>query len=68
MKKQIRLTLDEKLQKAGMSRYRLALLTNTNLQTLDRCYKNQAVRYDSDILLRICLALDCPIGDIIKVE
>ena len=68
MKKHIRLTLDKKLKRVGMTRYRLSQLTEIKYQTLDKYYKNQVTRYDSHILLKICLALDCPIGDILNVR
>lgn len=63
----IKLTLDKALEKRGMSRYRLSKLTGIQFQVVDKYYKNKVVRYDSYILERICLALDCGIEDIIEV-
>ncbi len=64
----IKLTLDRKLNNLGITRYELAKRTGIKYQIIDNYYKNRVVRYDSDILLRICLALDCPIQDIIYIE
>ncbi|MBO5403219.1 MAG: helix-turn-helix transcriptional regulator [Clostridia bacterium] len=63
----IKLTLDKALEKRGISRYRLSKLTGIQFQVVDKYYKNKVVRYDSYILERICLALDCGIEDIIEV-
>ena len=63
----IRICLDETLKKYGISRYELAKRVDVKFQTIDRYYKNRVVRYDSDILDRICAALDCNISDIIEL-
>ena len=65
--KTLRICLDKALEKAGITRYELGKRTDTKFQTIDKYYKNKVVRYDSDILLKICLALDCSIADIIEI-
>ena len=62
----VRLTLDKYLDKRGITRYELAKRTDIKFQTIDRYYKNLVVRYDSYILDRICIALDCNVCDIIE--
>ena len=64
----IKLTLDEKLKKENMSRYRLAKETKVMYQTIDAYYKNKVKRYDSHILLKICVTLNCGIEEIITIE
>ncbi|WP_295216214.1 helix-turn-helix transcriptional regulator [Ruminococcus sp.] len=64
----IRIKLDKLLEERGMSRYRLAQLTETKYQVIDNYYKNRVVRYDGEILSRICAALDCNVGDILEYE
>lgn len=61
------LVLDKYLESIQMTRYELSRRTDIQYQTIDRYYKNQVVRYDSYILLKICLALQCEVGDIIKI-
>ncbi|MCI9116943.1 MAG: helix-turn-helix domain-containing protein [Acutalibacter sp.] len=34
---------------------------------IDHYYKNRVTRYDSDLLLRMCNALDCEIGELIQL-
>ena len=63
----IRLTLDKALENAGVTRYYLAKQTGILYHVIDKYYKNKVVRYDSYILERICLALNCDISDIIEV-
>lgn len=64
----IKITLDAILEKQGISRYELAKRTGIRYHIIDNYYKNKVVRYDSYILNKICIALDCVISDIIKFE
>ncbi len=64
----IRLTLDTYLQAVGVTRYQLSKQTKINYQIIDNYYKNKVVRYDSDVLDRICKALHCKIEDILSFE
>ena len=64
----IRLILDQYLDKNHITRYELAKRTGIRFHIIDRYYKNQVLRYDSDLLDRICSALDCDISDIIEYQ
>ena len=61
------IVLESFLRTKNISRYELAKRTNIKYQTIDNYYKNKVVRYDKEILLKICLALQCEVGDIIKI-
>lgn len=65
--KKIRIALDDKLNELGITRYKLSQDSHIKFQTIDDYYKNRVKRYDSDVLLRICQALDCDISEIIKL-
>jgi len=67
MQKRVAIVLREVLERQGITRYELAKRTETRYPIIDSYYKDKIVRYDSDVLLRICLALDCEVGDIVKV-
>ena len=62
----VRLTIDQYLDRCGITRYELAQRTNVKFQTIDRYYKNRVVRYDSYILDRICAVLECDLSDIME--
>lgn len=64
----INITLDTALGSRNISRYELAKRTGIRYHIIDNYYKNKVVRYDSFILDKICIALDCDIKDIIKFE
>ena len=64
----ILITLDKALEKSGITRYELSKRTGIQYQIIDNYYKNKVKRYDSFILDRICLALNCHIQDIITFE
>ena len=64
----IKITLDNALKNAGITRYELAKRTGIQYQIIDNYYKNRVKRYDSYILERICGALDCNIEDIIEYK
>ncbi len=65
--KTIRISLDKLLQEKGMTRYELAKRTGIQYHIIDNYYKNKVVRYDSYILLRICTALECEIGELVEI-
>lgn len=64
----IRIALKDILENLNISRYELAKRTEIKFQTIDNYYKNRVIRYDSAILLKICIALDCTIDELIKIE
>lgn len=64
----VRLTLKDALEKADISRYKLAQMTGIQYQIIDNYYKNRLTRYDSYILDKICTAIDCDISDIIEFK
>ena len=64
----IKITLDDCLKNAGITRYELSKRTGIRFQIIDNYYKNKVVRYDSYVLDRICTALSCDISDILKYE
>ena len=67
VKAMIRLCLDTALEKHKISRYELAKRTGIQYQIIDNYYKNRVKRYDSFVLERICIALDCDIYDVIEI-
>lgn len=62
----VRICLDKTLVKYNVSRYELAKRTGIQYQVIDNYYKNKVKRYDSFVLERICVALDCNIDEIIE--
>ena len=66
--KMVRLTLNEYLSFKKITRYELAKRSGIRFQIIDNYYKNKVVRYDSDVLDRICTALGCDIKDILSYD
>jgi DNA-binding Xre family transcriptional regulator len=64
----IYLTLKEKLEESGITRYQLSKMTDIQYHTIDKYSKNKVVKYDSYILERFCRALKCPVSDLIHVS
>ena len=62
----IRITLKEALEARGMTRYELAKMTGIQYQIIDKYYKDRVIRYDSFVLDRICSALNCGIGELLR--
>ena len=62
----IRITLKEALEARGMTRYELAKKTGIQYQIIDKYYKDRVIRYDSFVLDRICSALNCEIGELLR--
>lgn len=61
----VRLTLKEKLDACGITRYQLSKMTGIQYQTIDHYYKNKVIKYDSYILGCFCEALNCPVSDLL---
>ncbi len=64
----VKLTLDEKLSRDGISRYQLAKDTGIQYQIIDKYFKNKVTRYDSYVLDKICTVLNCDIAEIITFK
>ena len=64
----IRICLDKTLKRMNISRYELSKQTGIRYQIIDNYYKNKVVRYDSFVLDRICVALNCEVSDIIEYK
>ena len=64
----IKLTIDKYIDSKNITRYELSKRTGIRFQIIDNYYKNKVVRYDSDILNRICDALECEISDLIEYK
>lgn len=64
----IRLTVDKYLDTHGITRYNLAKRTGIRFHIIDNYYKNKVVRYDSDVLDRMCEALGCQISDLLEYK
>ena len=62
----VRICLDKTLERLNVSRYELAKRTGIQYQIIDNYYKNKVKRYDSYVVDRICIALDCNVSDIIE--
>lgn len=62
----VRLKIKEFLDCNGITRYELAKRTGIRFHVVDNYYKNKVVRYDSDLLDRMCKALSCGISDLIE--
>lgn len=62
----VKLVIDKYLDQNSITRYELAKRTGIKFQTIDKYYKNNVIRYDRYILDRICIALNCELGDILE--
>ena len=67
MEYDIRIALDEALADRGKNRYWLSQETGIHFKTIDSYYKNKVKRYEARTILKMCLALECEVGDIIQI-
>lgn len=58
--------LKEVLDKKGISKTQLAKRTGLQHTIINRYVSGNAIRYDSDVLAKLCYVLDCKLSDIIK--
>ena len=62
----IRIKLDELLKKSGISKHKLCHRAELQHTQLNNFCKNKITRLDTDVLARICSALDCTISDLLE--
>ncbi len=62
----IRLCLDELIQKKNVSINQLSFRTEMQRSQLRNYRDNKIQRLDIDILLRLCYVLECDLSDLIK--
>ena len=62
----IRIKLDEVIEKTGISKNKLCHKAELERTQLNNFCKNKVTRLDTDVLARICCALDCKIEDILE--
>lgn len=64
----IKVNLEEVLQEQGKTAYWLSKQTGISQNSLSKIVKNETTGINFDTLEKICLALDCSIEDILKLE
>ena len=59
------LTLDDYIDKRGITRYALSESTGIRYDTINKYYRNRVTRFDGYILAKICDALQCELAQIL---
>ena len=62
----INIKLNEVIHENGITRNKLANLTNVRFEVIDHLYSGNLERLDLDILARICFVLKCKVSDILE--
>ena len=62
----IRIKLDELLKKSGMSKSKLSHRAEMQRTQINNFCNNKITRLDTDVLARLCAALNCNISDLLE--
>ena len=62
----IRIKLDERIKKAGISKNKLSHRAEMQRSQINHYCNNEITRLDTDVLARICTVLDCKIEDLLE--
>lgn len=62
----IRIKLNELLEKSNISKNKLCHRAELQHTQLNNFCKNKITRLDTDVLARICTALECDISDLLE--
>ncbi len=62
----IKIKLNELLEKSGMSKNKLSHKAEMQRTQINGYCNNEITRLDTDVLARICTALDCKIEDLLE--
>ena len=60
--------LAQVMSEKEMSINKLSIITGVSRQSLNEYHKDRIQRYDSKIIAKVCQALKCEIGDLLKFE
>lgn len=66
--KYLHLKLPEILTEKGISRAKLCRDLNLQRTNVNRYYRDQFQRIDSDLIVRLCEYLDCDIADLFELK
>lgn len=64
----MRLDIKDQLEKAGITRYKLAQLLNVTYPTITKMYNGDATSINLNTLEQLCLSLNCSPNDILVFE
>ena len=64
----IECNLRELLEIRQMSIYMLSRLSGIKFDVLKRYYDNALIKYDSNVLAKICYSLDCEVSDLLQYK
>ena len=62
----IRINLAKLIEKNGLSKNKLSHLAEMQRTQINHYCNNKITRLDTDVLARLCTALDCEIGDLLE--
>ena len=62
----IQIKLDELIKKAGISKSKLSHRAEMQRTRINNFCNNKITRLDTDVLARLCYALDCTISDLLE--
>ncbi|MBQ7907481.1 MAG: helix-turn-helix transcriptional regulator [Clostridia bacterium] len=62
----IRIKIDQLIKEKGLSKNKLCHMAEMERTQLNNYCKNKITRLDTDVLARLCNALNCKIEDIIE--
>ena len=62
----IRIKLDELLKRTGMSKNKLSHRAEMQRTQINNYCSNRITRLDTDVLARICAALNCTLDDLLE--
>lgn len=62
----VKIKLKDIMDAKGVTRNRLSKATGTRFEVVDKWYRGEVERIDTDILARFCFVLDCKVEDIVE--
>ena len=62
----IKIKLDELMKQKGMSRRKLCRMAELGWEQANNYLTNKVTRLDTDVLARICTAMECDISDLLE--
>lgn len=64
----IKCNLKKVMKRKGINIYQLSRIADIKYDVIKRYATNQIIKYDSNVLSKLCYCLDCNLSDLLKYE
>lgn len=65
---EVHCNLKDVMKKKKITIYQLVRISGIKYDVIERYYSDEVIRFDSNVLAKLCYSLDCDISDVLKYQ